>query len=582
MITIQDVLKADVFQNYNILAGEKGLAREVTTITVAEVPDAANWLRGGELVCTTAFFISNTDLEQTQWIESLIFNGASALAIKTSRFLGVLPENIIDCANKHDFPIIELDHEVTWPVIIESFMDYLMNQRIKIMELIEDVQRNLINLVLENNTLQTIVDKISELVGNTIIIEDAKLNVIAFGNIEGDIHSQPDSPLLQERTNDNFRQNVIKSNFYKEVKSGVKKEHLEINLNMPGAETVRNYTIPIFSNKTIYGFISLLESHRPYTSKDLIVLRNSSTAIALQLMKQYLNKQTYRKKNLALIEDIIHGRLHTQIVFEYDFLNINLANPMIAVLVDYAEPNLENNYFWERSEDLITMTIQKHLNKYFSQVIIGNNGSLFTLLVSFQPNQLEKIPALVKQAMISALAELAQQFGEDKFSVGIGGAFSQPEMTGKSFKEANTALSVVKKCQGRRGNLLLFEEIGIHRILSLIQDTAKIREFCDDFLLKLKAYDEENENVLLDTLHEYLLSDCVVKETARKMFVHPNTVSYRIKKIKQLIKHDLDIPEFKMAYLFALESNDLLNGPKSSGKPIFEPSWRNAPDSDPK
>jgi purine catabolism regulator len=35
---------------------------------------------------------------------------------------------------------------------------------------------------------------------------------------------------------------------------------------------------------------------------------------------------------------------------------------MVAILVDYAEPNLENNYFWERSEDLITMTIKKHLN----------------------------------------------------------------------------------------------------------------------------------------------------------------------------------------------------------------------------
>lgn len=581
MITIQDVLKADVFRNYNILAGENGLLREVTTITVAEVPDAANWLRGGELVCTTAFFISNTDLEQSQWIESLIVNGASALAIKTSRFLGVLPETIIECANRHNFPIIELDHEVTWPVIIESFMDHLRNQRIKIMELIEDIQRNLINLVLENNTLQTIVDNISELVGNTIIIEDAKLNVIAFGKVGGDVQPHPDSPLLQERMSDSFRQNIIESNFYKEVKGGVKKEYLEINLTLSASETIRNYMVPIFSNKTIYGFISLLESHHTYSSKDLIILKNSSTAIALQLMKQYLNQQTYRKKNLALIEDIIHGRIHTQIVFEYDFLNINLANPMIAILVDYAEPNLENNYFWERSEDLITMIIQRHLHRYFNQVIIGNNGSLFTLLVSFQPNQFKKIPSLVKQAMVNALAELANQFGENKFNIGIGGAFPQPEMIEKSFKEANTALSVVKKCSGKRGNLLLFEEIGIHRILSMIQDTAKIREFCDDFLLDLKKYDEANENVLLDTLHEYLLCDCVVKETARKMFVHPNTVSYRIKKIKQLIKHDLDIPEFKMAYLFALESYDLLNATKPSGNPIFEPSSHNDRDSGP-
>ncbi len=558
MITIQDVLNADVFQNYNVLAGENGLLREVTTITIAEVPDAAKWLRGGELVCSTAFFISNTGLKQSEWVESLIINGASALAIKTSRFLGVLPKSIIECANNHNFPIIELDHEVTWPAIIEAFMDYVTNQRIKIMQLIEDVQRDLINLVLENNTIQTLVNKISELVGNTIIIEDAKLNVIAVSNVEGDIRSSLDSPVFKERINEHFRQNVLKSNFYKAVKMGEKKEHLEINLNLPHSEKIRNYMFPIFSNKTIYGFISLLESQQIYSSTDLIVLKNSSTAIALQLMKQYLNQQTYRKKNLALIEDIIHGRIHTQIVFEYDFLNINLANPMVAVLMDYAEPNLENNYFWERSEDLITMTIRKHLYKHFNQVIIGNNGSLFTLLVSFQPNQIEKVNSLVKEAVGNALAELAKQFGEDKFSIGIGGAYPQPELVEKSFKEAKTALSVAKKCKIKRGNVLLFEEIGIHRIIFMVQDTAKIREFCDDLLLELKKYDEKNSDVLLETLHEFLLCDCVVKETAKKMFVHPNTVTYRIKKIKQLLRHDLALPEFKMAYLFALEANDFL------------------------
>lgn len=558
MITIQDVLNADVFQNYNVLAGENGLLREVTTITIAEVPDAAKWLRGGELVCSTAFFISNTGLEQSEWVESLIINGASALAIKTSRFLGVLPKSIIECANNHNFPIIELDHEVTWPAIIESFMDYVTNQRIKIMQLIEDVQRDLINLVLENNTIQTLVNKISELVVNTIIIEDAKLNVIAVSNVEGDIQSNLDSPVFKARINEHFRQNVLKSNFYKAVKMGEKKEHLEINLNLPHSEKIRNYMFPIFSNKTIYGFISLLESQQIYSSTDLMVLKNSSTAIALQLMKQYLNQQTYRKKNLALIEDIIHGRIHTQIVFEYDFLNINLANPMVAVLMDYAEPNLENNYFWERSEDLITMTIRKHLYKHFNQVIIGNNGSLFTLLVSFQPNQIEKVNSLVKEAVEHALAELAKQFGEDKLSIGIGGAYPQPELVEKSFKEAKTALSVAKKCKIRRGNVLLFEEIGIHRIIFMVQDTAKIREFCDDLLLELKKYDEKNSDVLLETLHEFLLCDCVVKETAKKMFVHPNTVTYRIKKIKQLLKHDLALPEFKMAYLFALEANDFL------------------------
>ena len=405
MITIQDVLNSDVFQKYTILAGRNGLSREVTTITIAEVPDAANWLRGGELVCTTAYFISNTDLEQEKWIESLILNGAAALAIKTSRFLGVLPENVIKCANNYNFPIIELDHKVTWPIVIESFMNFLTDRRIKVM-----------------------------------------------------------------------------------------------------------------------------------------------------------NSSGEGKKNLALIDDIIHGRIHTQIMLDYDFLNINLTDPMFAILVDYAETDFENNNSWDRTEKLITITIKKYLNKHFTQVIIGNNISLFTLLVSFQPNQKNQVISLGKEAMTNALEELTAQLGKNKFRVGIGNAYPQLEMAGKSFKEAYTALSVIKKYHRRKGNLLLFEEIGIHRIFSMLQNTDKVKEFSEDFLQELKKYDEENgnENILLNTLHEYLLADCSIKLTAEKMYVHPNTISYRIKKIKQIIKHDIDNPEFKMAYLFALEANELL------------------------
>lgn len=557
MITIQDVLTASAFQNSEVVAGHKGLSRKVTTITVAEVPDSANWLRGGELVCSTAFFISNTVLYQNEWIESLIQNGASALAIKTSRFLGQVPSGIIDVANRHDFPIIGLPHEITWPVVIESFMDFFMNERMKIMQLVEEIQSNLINLVLENNTIQTISDKIANLVGNPIILEDARLNVISIGNPDKDSPVDLDQPILKQRIGGSFRNKVFKSRFYKNVQNGITKDKLEINVTVDEQPDTVNIMIPIYSNKSIYGFISLLECKKKHTLKDLIVLKNSTTALALQLTKQYLNQQTFRKKTLALIEDIIHGRIHTQIIFEYDFLNINWTNPMIAIQVNFVEPYVENNYFWDRSEELISMIIKKRLRKHFSQVIIGNNGSLFTILVSFPPKQIHEVTALLKEDMNQALAELANHFGDNKFLVGIGGVYPILEMVGRSFKEANTALSIVKKFEWK-GSMLVFEDIGIHRILSMVRDSEEIRDFCEDFLSNLIKYDDENGNVLLETLHIYLLCDCNIKETSQKLFIHPNTVAYRMKKIKQIIKHDLDLPEFKLAYLFALESHALL------------------------
>lgn len=559
MITIQDVLTANAFQNSVVLAGEEGLSREVTSITVAEVPDAANWLRGGELVCTTAFFISNTVESEVEWIESIISNGAAALAIKTSRFLGTLPTSILQAANRHRFPIIGLPHEITWPVAIESFMDFFMNERIKFMEHVGEIQSQLINLVLENEPIQIIVDTIASLVGNPIILEDARLNVIAIGN---DNHqSEFDQSVIEQRTDEAFRNKILKTNFYQNVQRARNKDKLEIQITIADKTDTLNIMLPIFSNKSIYGFISLLEYRKAHSVIDMLVLENSTTALALQLTKQFLNQQTIRKKTLALIDDLIQGRTQSQIMFDYDFYHMNWSNPMICVLVEFVEPYLENDYFWNQSEELVSKILKKHLKRSFDQVIVGSNGALFTTLVSYAPNRFKGVTQLLRDDMKQALEEMDRNLGKGKFRIGIGSAYTDLKMIGKSFKEANTALSIAKKFD-RKGSIVFFEDVGMHRILAMIQNTEDIRDFCNDFLKDLKNSDPDNTNMLLETLHNYLLCDCAIKITAQKMFLHPNTVAYRIKKIKQIIKCDLESAEFKFTYLFALESNLMLNEDK--------------------
>ncbi|MFP7299271.1 PucR family transcriptional regulator [Neobacillus niacini] len=557
MITIQDILRASAFDHSEVVAGKKGLSREVKMITVAEVPDAANWLRGGELVCTTAFFIGNKVEHEKEWIESLIKNGAAALAIKTSRFLGVMPKEMINVANHYDFPIISLPHEITWPIVIESFMDFFMNERMKIMQLVEDVQNSLINLVLENRSIQTIVNKIANLAGNPIILEDARLQTIAIGNIDSE-ETNTCKAVIDHRVSSLFKNKVLQSPFYKDIQKGGKNEKIEMTVRLEDEPQILNIMIPIFSNQSLYGFISLLECHKPHTPMDLIILENSTTALALQLMQQYLYEQTSNKKTIALIEDIIHGRIHTQIVFEYDFLNINWSNPMAAILIEFMESKKENNNnIWDRSEEMIAGIIKNGLNKHFGQVIIGNNGSLYSVLVSFSPKQIKKVTPLLREEIGKALAELENHYGKGKFRVGIGGVYDKLDKVGRSYKEANSALTILKKFE-RKGSVLFFEDVGIHRILSMVSDSEEIRDFCYDFLSELIRHDQENGNVLLDTFHTFLLCDCSIKETADKLFLHPNTVAYRIKKVKQIIKHDLTSPEFKLAYLFAMESYQIL------------------------
>jgi PucR family transcriptional regulator, purine catabolism regulatory protein len=563
MITVKDVLMTKAFQNAQVIAGEDGLSRVIKTITVAEVPDAANWLQGAELVCTTAFFISKGVENQIKWIESLISNGASALAIKSSRFLGTIPKPIVDVANRLNFPLIEMPTDVIWPMLIESVMNLLTDEQTKVLRRAEEIHTKLTDLVLENESIQVISDTISGLVGNMIIVEDARLNVIATGNVfTDDEPSEWYKKLIDKRIGEPFRNKVLHSNFYKTVLRVRKKDRLEIKVTEGKDSEIRNIMIPILSNQVIYGFISLVELTKPYSTIDLIALEHGATALALQFMKQIINEQTIRTKTLTLIDDLVHGRFHSENVSEHHIYHIDRSNPMLVIMIETStEQQSEGYYDWNRSDELIHSTIKKMIENHFHQVIIGQVGSLLTILVPYPQGMKNKVTGILEEVLKKALNELKDQLGIGNLRIGMGSAYHNLSLLEKSYKEANMALSIAKSFP-KKGNIILFENLGIHRIISMIHSLDEMRSFCHDFLSELRTHDQESDGMLLETLYAYLKSDCSIYKAAPMLFVHPNTVLYRLKKIKKIILHDINEVEFKFTYLFALEAHFMLNDSK--------------------
>ena len=56
-IAIQELLSQDYFKDFYVLAGAKGLHREIQGITVMEAPDAFHWTKGKELVLSSGYVI---------------------------------------------------------------------------------------------------------------------------------------------------------------------------------------------------------------------------------------------------------------------------------------------------------------------------------------------------------------------------------------------------------------------------------------------------------------------------------------------------------------------------------------------
>ena len=128
--------------------------------------------------------------------------------------------------------------------------------------------------------------------------------------------------------------------------------------------------------------------------------------------------------------------------------------------------------------------------------------------------------------------------------VGIGTVVVGVKDLARSFKEAQIALEVGKVFDTEK-NIVSYDNLGIARLIYQLPTTL-----CEMFLREVfkKGSIESLDQETLFTIQRFFENNLNVSETSRKLFVHRNTLVYRLEKIKKLT--GLDLREFEDAIVF--------------------------------
>ncbi len=143
-----------------------------------------------------------------------------------------------------------------------------------------------------------------------------------------------------------------------------------------------------------------------------------------------------------------------------------------------------------------------------------------------------------------ALEESLRVSGESSVVVGVGTIAGHLRDLTKAYKEAQIAIEVGKVFDTEK-YVINYENLGIGRLIYQLPTTL-----CEMFLQEVfkKNPIDALEKETLFTIHKFFENNLNVSETARKLFVHRNTLVYRLEKIKKLT--GLDLREFDDAITF--------------------------------
>ena len=255
----------------------------------------------------------------------------------------------------------------------------------------------------------------------------------------------------------------------------------------------------------------------------------SMAAVALNAAKSYYEEK-YDK--VSFIKNIISD-------------NIMLSDLYIRAKELHVETELNRGVFLirrldERFEGLTVEAVQNIFPDRQTSFALSMGESDVVLIQQLGENvstrDLEKTAQLIEETL--------RENGESTVVVGIGTVAAHLRDLAKSYKEAQIAIEVGKVFDTEK-YVVSYENLGIGRLIYQLPTTL-----CEMFLqevFKKNPIDSLDKETLF-TINKFFENNLVLSETARKLFVHRNTLVYRLEKIKKLT--GLDLREFDDAITF--------------------------------
>lgn len=147
---------------------------------------------------------------------------------------------------------------------------------------------------------------------------------------------------------------------------------------------------------------------------------------------------------------------------------------------------------------------------------------------------------------------------------GISRVCHTPEAYRDALRESMFAMHVARHTPGT-SRVMVAQELGVFQIAAYIVGSGAEREAVERTLGRLLDADRRLKSDLVNTLRAYLVNERRAAFTARALFIHPNTLRYRLDQIRENLGLDLDDPDARFELLAALQLESILSSLRSDG-----------------
>ncbi|SER60987.1 PucR family transcriptional regulator [Salisediminibacterium halotolerans] len=516
-ITVKTALRIGGLRECRVVAGQDGLDGELNYVTIMEVPDITRWLKGNELLLTSMYPIKE-DLEaQRRLIRSLHEKGTAALAIKPNRFIREIPAVVLEEADKYGFPVIEIPEHISYLDILSPVMNKIFDKKTVLQEDIEAAYHLLNEISLNKTGLRHFVDVLKNLTKHKIAIE----SLVSFMD---EVMTEPALEPLSYRQVQELEHARRPIRLVRETAAG---------------DDVSCITAPIILDGTLYGVISSWDHANDHQETDLAIFERAAAILSLEFMRRKVKHEVEFQYKREFLRSLLHGEfVHTaELVEQARSYNIFPEKRYVCCAIHFDQA-AENDSLYSKH----MAQFENKLKTIEPEAVLGTMHHILYLLFPTDKRSAETVSASIKQV----IREFSRMVGRTAYA-GVGRkADEEIEGLKAVFDEAKLALSIGRTLDMHGESFVHYDELGVFRLLANVERTEDLQKFYDETIGLLAVYDAKHNLDLVRSVEAYFQHNESVSQAANALFIHVNTLKYRLQKVSALTGQNIQTSEGKL------------------------------------
>ncbi len=533
--TIQSLLRYSLPLGASIVAGDP--ETDVNwSITIRAQPPVFPDIYGGELALVSMDVLRSFDSRLTlaNVVRQLADFGVSAVLAT-----GDVDQDAIDSANDCRLALLTAPDDTSLTTIERAVNALILNQSARLTERAIEIQRQLTRLSAENRDLNSLLQVMSRSTGKPIVIHnDAGAMITRI------------LPYVGRRSLNGRNQNVQTES--QEFLDWLAKKGAELTNAISSSPL--GYTTVLKVEKRVAGYLSLVDNDENLNEFDRLVLTYGADVCAIEMAKNRAIASAVEQTRGDWIQMWLSGTPADDDLLRARAQQAGFEPGEHYVVAVYRAVN-------DAGQSLPLDTVISLVRDDVSRRgVSGAVGQYVDAIVGLYP--LEDDGSALSRARSSVEAvrdQLASRFPNGLVAAGISRPTAGLSNLREAYREAKDAVVIAHELSDR-DSTTFYGDLKLYQLLLALKERnlEYLQQFYDDALGPLVAHDRRKQSDLIRTLSGFFAANGNLARAAQELDVHRNTLVYRLERIADLTKMDLDDSDNRLILHLALKTQRVL------------------------